>query len=101
LTTSIIPLAVSLVVCTSLASAFAGLALASVLADESPAATGTTMVLNGSMINLGASAGALVGGILISTGGYGALGIGLPLFSVGAAILAWWPTGAGAAPQPA
>jgi DHA1 family inner membrane transport protein len=91
LTTSVVPLAVPLVILGSLASAFAGLALVTVLADESPAATGTTMILNGSMINLGASAGALAGGILISTGGYGALGIGLPLFSIGAVALTWWP----------
>ena len=91
LTTSVVPLAVPLVILGSLASAFAGLALVTVLADESRAATGTTMILNGSMINLGASAGALVGGILISTGGYGALGVGLPLFSVGAVALTWWP----------
>jgi predicted MFS family arabinose efflux permease len=101
LSTSVVPVAVPLVVLGSLASAFGGLAMVAVLADESPAATGTTMVLNGSMINLGASAGALVGGVLISTGGYGALGVGLPLFSVGAALLAWWPTGAGEATQPA
>jgi predicted MFS family arabinose efflux permease len=87
----VVPLAVPLVILGSLASAFAGLALVTVLADESPAATGTTMILNGSMINLGASAGALAGGILISTGGYGALGIGLPLFSIGAVALTWWP----------
>ena len=58
------------------------------------------MVLNGSVINLGSAVGALVGGILISAGGYTALGIGLPLFSVAAAILAIWPVHSRDAVQP-
>jgi predicted MFS family arabinose efflux permease len=97
---SVIPVSVSMVVVGSLASAFAGLALATILVNESPAGTGTTMVLNGSMINLGASVGALIGGILISAGGYRALGVGLPVFSVAAAILALWPAHAKDAVQP-
>jgi predicted MFS family arabinose efflux permease len=86
----IVWLTVVLVIGGSLVSAFGAISLVSVLADESPAGTGTTMVLNGSMINLGASAGALIGGILISLGGYQAMGIGLPLFSVIAAVLVGW-----------
>jgi predicted MFS family arabinose efflux permease len=97
---SVIPVSVSMVVVGSLTSAFAGLALATILVNESPAGTGTTMVLNGSMINLGASVGALIGGILISAGGYRALGVGLPVFSVAAAILALWPAHAKDAVQP-
>ena len=96
----VIPVSVSLVVVGSLAAAFAGLAAASILVNESPAGTGTTMVLNGSMVNLGASVGALIGGILISVGGYTALGVGLPIFSVFAAILALWPAHARDAVQP-
>jgi len=97
---SVTTVSVPLVVVGSLVSAFAGLAVASILVNESPAGTGTTMVLNGSMVNLGASIGALVGGILISVGGYSALGVGLPLFSVAAAILALWPAHARDAVQP-
>ena len=100
LTVSIPSISIPLVVFGSLAAAFAGLALASILVNESPAGTGTTMVLNGSMINLGSAVGALVGGILISVGGYSALGIGLPLFSVAAAILAIWPDHSRDAAQP-
>jgi predicted MFS family arabinose efflux permease len=61
------------------------------LADESPAGAGTTMVLNGSVLNLGTAGGAVLGGGLIAFGGYAALGIGLPLFALAAAFLAWWP----------
>jgi predicted MFS family arabinose efflux permease len=83
---------IALVVTASLISALAGIGVATVLANESPAGTGTTMVLNGSMMNLGSAGGALLGGVLISVGGYSALGLGLPLFSVLAALLAWWPS---------
>ncbi len=61
------------------------------LAAESPAGAGTTMVLNGSLINAGTAGGAALGGVLIALGGYGALGLGLPLFAFAAAALAWWP----------
>jgi len=88
---SSVVLAIVLVILASLISALAGIGLASILAKESPAGTGTTMVLNGSMMNLGSAGGALLGGVLISLGGYDALGIGLPLFSIAAALLAWWP----------
>jgi predicted MFS family arabinose efflux permease len=97
---SAIAVSVPLVVVGSVAAAFAGLAVASILVNESPAGTGTTMVLNGSMVNLGASIGALIGGILISIGGYRALGVGLPVFSVAAAILALWPAHTRDAVQP-
>jgi predicted MFS family arabinose efflux permease len=89
---SSVVLAIVLVVLASLISALAGIGLASILANESPVGTGTTMVLNGSMMNLGSAGGALLGGVFISLGGYHALGIGLPLFSVAAAVLAWWPS---------
>ena len=100
LTVAIPAVSIPLVVIGSIAAAFAGLALATILVNESPAGTGTTMVLNGSVINLGSAVGALVGGILISAGGYTALGIGLPLFSVAAAILAIWPVHSRDAVQP-
>jgi predicted MFS family arabinose efflux permease len=43
------------------------------------------MVLNGSVINLGAAVGAAVGGGLLALGGYTALGLGLPVFAFAAA----------------
>jgi len=72
-------------------SAISGVGIATILAVESPAGSGTTMVLNGSLLNLGTAIGAVTGGILIAVGGYTALGIGFPLFSFAGAALACWP----------
>jgi predicted MFS family arabinose efflux permease len=82
---------IALIVVSSVAASVTGIGTASILARESPAGTGTTMVLNGSLLNLGSAVGALLGGVLISLGGYRALGIGLPVFAVTAAVLAAWP----------
>jgi len=65
---------VVLLVVASVASAVAGIGIATLLAAESPAGAGTTMVLNGSLLKLGAATGTALGGGLI------------------AAALAWWPT---------
>jgi predicted MFS family arabinose efflux permease len=75
----------------SVAAAICSVSVVALLADESPAGAGTTMVLNGSVLNLGTAGGAVLGGSLIAFGGYTALGIGLPLFALVAAALAWWP----------
>jgi predicted MFS family arabinose efflux permease len=75
----------------SVAAAISSVSVVALLADESPAGAGTTMVLNGSVLNLGTAGGAVLGGTLIAFGGYAALGIGLPLFALVAAALAWWP----------
>ncbi len=75
----------------SLMAAVGGVAIATLLVNESPAGTGTTMVLNGSVMNLGAAGGAAIGAVLLSLGGYSALGIGLPFFALAAAVLARWP----------
>ena len=32
-----------------------------------------------------------MGGVLITVGGYAALGIGLPVVAMVASVLAWWP----------
>jgi predicted MFS family arabinose efflux permease len=53
--------------------------IVSMLASESPAGAATTMVLNGSVLNLGAAGGASLCGILIALSGYSALAIGLPV----------------------
>jgi predicted MFS family arabinose efflux permease len=73
------------------AASICSVSVVALLADESPAGAGTTMVLNGSVLNLGTAGGAILGGALITLGGYAALGIGLPLFALVAAALAWWP----------
>ena len=63
-----VPMAVCAIIFTSFVSSFAGIAMAAILAAESPAGTGTTMVLSGSVLNLGSALGALLGGVLLSLG---------------------------------
>ncbi len=82
---------IPLLLVASAAAAICCVSVVALLADESPAGAGTTMVLNGSALNLGTAGGAILGGVLIAFGGYAALGIGLPLFALVAAFLAWWP----------
>jgi len=82
---------VPLLIAVSVAAAICSVSVVALLADESPAGAGTTMVLNGSVLNFGTAGGAVLGGTLIAFGGYPALGIGLPLFALVAAALAWWP----------
>jgi MFS transporter, DHA1 family, inner membrane transport protein len=91
-----------IVVLLPLATALAatiGVEIASLLSVESPAKTGTTMALNASLLNVGSALGAGLGGALLALGGYGAMGVGLPVFALLAAILALWP-GASTPRQP-
>ena len=81
--------AVALLTVTSVASFTGGLAQATLLTRDTPAGSGTTMVLNGSVMNLGAAVGAAVGGGLLALGGYQALGFGLPVFAFVAAGMVW------------
>ena len=81
--------AVALLTVTSVASFTGGLAQATLLTRDTPAGSGTTMVLNGSVMNLGAAVGAAVGGGLLALGGYQALGFGLPVFAFAAAAMVW------------
>jgi MFS transporter, DHA1 family, putative efflux transporter len=74
--------------------AISGVAIATILAVESPAGSGTTMVLNSSLLNLGIATGAGVGGLLIAVRGYSALGFGFALFAFASAALACWPSNA-------
>ena len=91
---------IPLLLVASAAAAICSVSVVALLADESPAGAGTTMVLNGSVLNLGTAGGAILGGGLIAFGGYTALGIGLPLFALVAAFLAWWPGTRQAATHP-
>ena len=86
-----LPLALVTAVVVLFVTAFAGavtfVAVATLLIDESHAGAGTTMVLNGSVFNLGSAVGAASGGGLLAVGGYEAAGIGLASFAVLAALL--------------
>jgi MFS transporter, DHA1 family, inner membrane transport protein len=75
----------------SFAGAVSSVGVVTLLAAESPAGAGTTMVLNGTVLNVGTAGGAVFCGLLIAVGGYAALAVGLPGFAVLAALLAWWP----------
>ena len=65
--------------------------LTSLIAEESPCGAATTMVLNISAIGLGAAVGAAYGGLVISLGGYTALGVGALPFAMVSAFLVWRP----------
>ncbi|MEJ7901339.1 MAG: hypothetical protein WKF63_05795, partial [Thermomicrobiales bacterium] len=83
--------AFTLLPCTAAMASIGGVGVATLLAVESPAKQGTTMALNASLLNAGASGGAAIGGVMIAVGGYGLMGIGLPTFALAAAVVAWWP----------
>jgi MFS transporter, DHA1 family, inner membrane transport protein len=73
------------------AGAVGWVGLVGLLAEKTPIGSGTTMVLNGSLLNLGAFGGGAAGGALIALGGYTGLAIGLPGFGLLSAIVAWPP----------
>ena len=76
----------------SVAAIVASVGVTSLIAVESPAQAGTTMVLNSSLMNFGSAAGAALGGLLLAVGGYGALTLGLPVAAIAAATLVLWPS---------
>jgi predicted MFS family arabinose efflux permease len=63
------------------------IALTTMMTRETPGGSGTTMVLNGSVINLGTAIGAAIGGLFIALGGYALLGLLVPMFVLCAAAL--------------
>ncbi|MDP9368988.1 MAG: MFS transporter [Chloroflexota bacterium] len=87
-----VPSTVAILAIACAAGATGWVGLAALLAAESPAGTGTTMTLNSALFNLGAAGGGAAGGLLLATGGYGALALGLPAFGLVSALLAW-PSG--------
>lgn len=87
-----VPGTVAILAIACAAGAIGWVGLAALLTAESPAGTGTTMTLNSALFNLGAAGGGAAGRLLLATGGYGALALGLPAFGLVSALLAW-PTG--------
>jgi DHA1 family inner membrane transport protein len=84
-------IAIGLLSIAAFAGAVGWVGLTALLTSETPAGAGTTMVLNGSLYNIGAAIGAGLGGILLATGGVSALAFGLPLFGLGSALCVWVP----------
>ncbi|CAA9555481.1 MAG: hypothetical protein AVDCRST_MAG73-3249 [uncultured Thermomicrobiales bacterium] len=76
------PVALGLLVLVAFSGGPAFVWIATLLGQETPVGAGTTMVLNGSVFNIGTAAGTAVGGLLISLGGYPALGVGLAGFAL-------------------
>jgi predicted MFS family arabinose efflux permease len=56
------------------------------------------MMLNMALFNVGASAGAGLGGILLAAGGYSTVGIVLAFVGILSALLAWSPGRPGVTP---
>jgi predicted MFS family arabinose efflux permease len=65
--------------------------LTALLAQESPIAAATTMVLNISMIAVGAALGGALGGIILGAAGYPAVGITAVILSLVASVLVYRP----------
>jgi predicted MFS family arabinose efflux permease len=70
------------------------------LSAEAPGGSGTVMVLNGALTNLGAAGGGALGGILLAIGGYSTLGIGLGVIGVSTVMLLVRSTTLNPAPEP-
>ena len=90
------PVTVALIVLAAFAAAVGWVGLTTLVTEETPAGASTTLVLNMALFNVGASAGAGLGGILLAAGGFSAVGIVLALVGLVSALLVWSP-----APPPA
>ncbi|MDQ3524885.1 MAG: MFS transporter [Chloroflexota bacterium] len=83
--------AIALIPLAAFSAAVGWVGLAALLTEETPAGAGTTMVFNSSLFNLGAASGAAAGGVLLATGGFDGVAVGLPLFGLVSALLVWTP----------
>jgi predicted MFS family arabinose efflux permease len=80
---------IALVPLVAFAGAVGWVGLVGLLSEKSPVGSGTTMVLNSSLLNFGAFGGGAVGGALLAIGGYTALALALPVFGLAAAMVIW------------
>ena len=76
-------------------------ATAMLLSGERLGGRATTMTLNSSGMHLGGALGSAVGGLLLGLGGYPALGAGVPLLALAAALVLWSSGRGGPTPGPA
>ncbi len=83
--------AIAIMGCAALAGGFGWVGLVTLVSTSSPAGQGTTMSLNAASFQLGSAFGGLFGGVLLATGGYPTLGIGLMGFAFLATSLVWRP----------
>ena len=82
-----LPATIALTAGAAVLSSIAYIAMTTLMTRETPGGAGTTMVLNGSVINLGTAVGAGVGGLLIALSGYALLGLLVPAFGLAASAL--------------
>jgi MFS transporter, DHA1 family, inner membrane transport protein len=84
-------LTVAMIPILAFAGAVGWVGLVGLLAEKTPVGSGATMVLNGSLLNLGAFGGGAAGGALVALGGYTALALGLPGFGLLSAMVVCSP----------
>jgi MFS transporter, DHA1 family, inner membrane transport protein len=60
------------------------------LTGETPGGRATTMTLNALTVNLGGALGSSLGGLLLTTGGFPALGFSATPFGLAGVALVWW-----------
>jgi predicted MFS family arabinose efflux permease len=94
------PAAVGLLMLGGALAAVSTVATATLLTGETPAGRAATMALNAAAVGLGSALGAGLGGLLLATGGYPALGLGPVALYAAAGLLVWWSRpGRAAAPR--
>jgi predicted MFS family arabinose efflux permease len=76
---------------TGIAAGIGWVSIVTLMAEESPAESGTTMALNGAAFNLGAAGGGAIGGVLLATGGFPVTGLVLMIAAFSAAFLVMIP----------
>jgi predicted MFS family arabinose efflux permease len=65
---------------------------------ETPVGRATTMTLNSSAVSLATALGGMVGGGVLTLGGYSTLGVCAPIFPFMGAAIIWWSRPRTAAP---
>ena len=80
--------AVLLIATASLAMGTGVVSTIALLSTETPSGLGTTLTLNTALFKIGSAGGGAIGGLLLALGGFEAVGLGLPLFGIAAAVLA-------------
>jgi MFS transporter, DHA1 family, inner membrane transport protein len=65
--------------------------ITTLVSNETPAGQATTLVINEAIFSIGAAVGAGTGGLLIALGGFMALGLGMPVVALLAALCVWQP----------
>ena len=83
---------ITLIPLTGIAAGIGWVSIVTLMAEESPAGSGTTMALNGSAFNLGAAGGGALGGLVLATAGFPAMGVLLGTFAIAGAVLAGIPS---------